>query len=396
MQQTPNANRLQIGLFGARNSGKSSLLNAIVRENTSTVSNIPGTTTDPVKRAMEVPNLGATLFVDTAGFDDEGELGKLRVEKTIEAAKSVDIALVFFNGADLEETLHFLPYLKNAKKIAVINKIDELVDKGESLYQEVVKETKLPAVKVSAKTKEGIDDLLGELLRAIPEDYDSISITSDLVREGELVMLVMPEDSGAPKGRLILPQVQTIRELLDKGAIIVCSTVEKIDETLQKLVNPPKLIITDSQAFKKVYELKPKNSLLTSFSILFGNYKGDIKYFIKSAKKMLELKGEVKILIAEACAHKPLEEDIGRIKIPRLLRKKLGDNVKIDFTSGRDFPQNLTNYDLIIHCGACMFNRRYVLQRIEAAKAQNIPMTNYGAAIAALIGILDKVVYPDM
>ena len=395
MQNTPNANRLQIGLFGARNSGKSSLLNAIVNENIATVSEIPGTTTDPVRKAMELPSLGAVLFVDTAGLDDVEELGKLRVEKTIEAAKSVDIALIFFNGENFDKTLKFLPHLKNAKKIAIINKIDELTDKGEALCKKVAEKTKLSAVKVSAKTREGIELLFSELLRVLPEDYESVSITGDLAGEGDVVMLVMPQDTGAPKGRLILPQVQTLRELLDKRAIIVCTVVEKMEETLNKLTNPPKLIITDSQAFKKVYELKPKDSLLTSFSILFGNYKGDIKYFFDSAQKMLKLKDDAKILIAEACAHRPLEEDIGQVKIPRLLRKKLGENVRIEFTSGREFPTDLTAYDLIIHCGACMFNRRYVLQRIAAAKEQNIPMTNYGVAIAALTGILDKVVYPN-
>ena len=394
MQQTPNANRLQIGLFGARNSGKSSLLNAIVNENIATVSEIPGTTTDPVRKAMEAPNLGAVLFVDTAGLDDEDELGKLRVEKTIEAAKSVDIALIFFNGANFDKTLNFLPHLKNAKKIAVINKIDEMKDKGEELCKKVADKTKLPTVKVSAKTREGIDLLFSELLRVLPEDYESASITGNLVDEGDVVMLVMPQDTGAPKGRLILPQVQTIRELLDKRAIVVCTVVEKMQDALKKLVKPPELIITDSQAFKRVYELKPKDTPLTSFSILFGNYKGDISYFIESAKKMLELKENAKILIAEACAHRPLEEDIGQVKIPRLLRKKLGENIQINFTSGRDFPTDLTNYDLIIHCGACMFNRRYVLQRVAAAKKQNTPMTNYGVAIAALTGILGNVVYP--
>lgn len=394
MQSTPNANRLQIGFFGARNTGKSSLLNAIANENAAAVSDIAGTTTDPVRKAMELPNIGATLFVDTAGLDDEGELGELRVQKTVEAARSVDIALLFFDEEHFEETLDFVPKLKNAKTIAVINKIDELKDGGNAVYEKIKSETKLPVVRVSAKTKAGIEELFGEILRIMPEDFESQSITGNLTKAMDVVMLVMPQDTGAPKGRLILPQVQTIRELLDKGAIVVCTVVEKMQEALKNLTEPPKLIITDSQVFKKVYELKPKETPLTSFSVLFGNYKGDIKFFAESAKKMLEPKGASKILIAEACAHRPLEEDIGRVKIPRLLKKKLGENIKIDFVSGRDFPEDLTGYDLIIHCGACMFNRRYVLNRIEAAKANNVPMTNYGVAIAALTGILDKVVYP--
>lgn len=395
MQTTPNANRLQIGLFGARNSGKSSLLNAIVNENTATVSDIPGTTTDPVKKAMEVPKLGAVLFIDTAGLDDEGDLGALRVEKTVEAAKNVDIALVFFTENSFDDVLNFLPKLKNAKIIPIISKIDQQDNKTDALCKKILDTTKKQAVKVSAKTKEGIDALLNEMLRALPEDFESASITGDLVGEGDLIMLVMPQDNGAPKGRLILPQVQTIRELLDKGAIPICATVEKMPEALKKLSQPPKLIITDSQAFQKVNELKPKETPLTSFSILFGNYKGEIKFFIDSAKKIRELKPNAKILIAEACTHRPLEEDIGQVKIPKLLRKILGENIAIDFTSGRDFPKDLTKYDLIIHCGACMFNRRYVLERISAAKAANVPMTNYGVAIASALGILNNVVYPN-
>lgn len=395
MQQTPNSNRLQIGLFGARNLGKSSLLNAIVNENTATVSEIPGTTTDPVKRAMEVPSLGAVLFVDTAGFDDKGELGRLRVEKTIEAAKSVDIALILFDENNFEKTADFLSNLKSAKKIAVINKIDELADGGAALKRKTEEKTKLPVVAVSAKTREGIDNLLKELLIALPEDYESVSITGNLANRNDVVMLVMPQDKAAPKGRLILPQVQTIRELLDKGAIIVSSTIENMKQALNELSRPPKLIITDSQAFKKVFELKPKNSLLTSFSVLFANYKGDIAFFAESAKKIPHLKKNAKILIAEACAHRPINEDIGQVKIPRLLKKKLGEDIVIDFVSGRDFPNNITNYDMIIHCGACMFNRRYTLSRVDTAKKFNVPMTNYGIAIAELIGILDDVAYPS-
>ena len=394
MQSTPHANRLQIGLFGARNTGKSSLLNAIAREHIATVSNIPGTTTDPVKKAMELPNLGAVLFFDTAGFDDEGTLGALRVEKTAETAKSIDISLVFFDENSFENTVDFLPKLKNSKKIAVINKIDERKDGGKTLAAKVIENTGLNPIFVSARTKAGIDKLLEEMLRLMPEDFERTSITGNLVKENDTVLLVMPQDKAAPKGRLILPQVQTIRDILDKGAVSMCVTAERLEEALKILKNPPNLIITDSQVFKKAAELKPKETPLTSFSILFGNYKGDIEYFVESAKKMLELKKDARILIAEACAHRPLEEDIGQVKVPKLLRKKLGEEIKIEFVSGRDFPDDLKGYDLIIHCGACMFNRRYVLSRVQAARAANIPMTNYGVAIAALIGILDKVTIP--
>jgi [FeFe] hydrogenase H-cluster maturation GTPase HydF len=246
---------------------------------------------------------------------------------------------------------------------------------------------------VSAKTGEGIQKIRERLIRSLPEDYEKPDIVGHLVQPKDLVLLVMPQDIQAPKGRLILPQVQTIRDLLDHKALVVSCTTDCLDATLSALAYPPKLIITDSQVFKTVYEKKPKESLLTSFSVLFAEYKGDIEAFVSGAKAIDNLTEESHVLIAEACTHAPLTEDIGREKIPRLLRQKVGNGLTIDMVSGTDFPNDLSKYDLIIHCGACMFNRKYVLSRVEHAREQKVPITNYGVAIAKLMGILDKITY---
>ena len=396
LQDTPSANRLHIGFFGKRNSGKSSLLNAFAGQEIAIVSKQPGTTTDPVKKAMEISGLGACVLIDTAGFDDEGTLGESRVEKTLQTAKQVDIALLFCNTEDLSEELEWKKFLCKAgtKVILVVNKADRLSAEKIKSLSETIKSLfgELP-VFVSAKERIGLEELKERLLRALPEDYAQRSITGNLVSEGDSVLLVMPQDIQAPKGRLILPQVQTIRELLDKGCILTCTTADRFSEALAALIHPPKLIITDSQVFSKVYENKPKESLLTSFSVLFAAQKGDIDYYVKSAERITQLNSSSKVLIAECCTHAPMEEDIGRVKLPRMLRQKYGLDMQIDIVSGTDFPEDLSGYDLIIQCGGCMFNRKYVMARIERAKQQNIPMTNYGIAIAHLTGILDKVVY---
>ena len=396
LTDTPRANRLHIGLLGRRNSGKSSLLNALTGQSVSTVSDVAGTTTDPVYKAMEFHGIGPVVFVDTAGFDDVGELGKLRVGKTQDAAKAVDIALVLFDDGDMAEELSWMERLRQAKTavIPVISRTDERDDGGKALAKSVQKATGTLPVLVSAKERIGLDDLRGELIRQLPEDYESASITGNLCSGGNLVLLVMPQDIQAPKGRLILPQVQTIRELLDKKCMVMSCTTDMLEETLAALGRPPHLIITDSQAFRAVHEKKPKESVLTSFSVLFAHYKGDIHYFMESAEKLLALPKDAHILIAEACTHRPLTEDIGRVKLPRLLKKRLGDGLQIEFVSGRDFPEDLSGYDMVIHCGSCMFNRRYVLNRVEQCRRQGMPMTNYGVAIAGLLGILDDVAYP--
>lgn len=400
---TPNANRLHIALFGKRNSGKSSLINALTGQDTALVSDTPGTTTDPVQKAMEIHGIGPCLFIDTPGFDDEGELGNRRIERTWKAVEKTDIALLLCAGGgsaeetgepDFTEELHWLEQLKakNIPTILLINKAD--IRKNTASFAIRIKETfGSQPIPVSAKEKTGIELIRQAILEKLPEDFDQQSITGSLVTEGDLVLLVMPQDIQAPKGRLILPQVQTIRELLDKKCLIMSCTTDKLRETLQALSRPPKLIITDSQVFKTVYEQKPEESRLTSFSVLFAGYKGDIRYYVKSASAIGSLTESSRVLIAEACTHAPLSEDIGRVKLPHLLRKRIGEKLSIDIVAGTDFPQDLTPYSLVIHCGACMFNRKYVLSRIERARLQNVPMTNYGVAIAFLNGILNQIEY---
>ena len=396
LNDTPRANRLHIGLYGRRNSGKSTLVNALTGQQVATVSAVPGTTTDPVYKAMELHGIGPVVFIDTAGFDDVGDLGKLRVEKTELAAKETDIALVLFNNADISKELDWVKKFQAVKTpvIAVISQIDKLSDKGKALQARIKAETGKQAIMVSAAAGDGIEALRAEMIRQLPEDYEQESITGSLCQAGDVVLLVMPQDIQAPKGRLILPQVQTLRELLDKKCLVMSCTTDCLENTLAALTKPPKLIITDSQAFNAVHALKPAASLLTSFSVLFAGFKGDINYFVESAKKLKSLPPKAHILIAEACTHRPLSEDIGRVKLPRLLRKSLGKDLQIDITAGRDFPKNLSGIDFVIHCGACMFNRKYVLSRVAECQAQNIPMSNYGVTIAALLGILADVELP--
>lgn len=394
MQETPRANRLHIGLFGKRNSGKSSLINALTNQEVALVSDIAGTTTDPVYKAMEIHGIGPCVFIDTAGLDDEGELGALRIQQTMRAMDRTDIALLVCTGDDIEKELEWSRLLKekNIPVIWILNKADLLTDVT-STIRSIEKKCGQVPLGVSACTKQGMEDIRRSLIAKLPDETMSRGIVGKLVEEGDTVMLVMPQDIQAPKGRLILPQVQTIRELLDRKCLVMSCTTDQIDRMLQVLVHPPKLIITDSQVFKTVYEKKPSASRLTSFSVLFAQYKGDIDYFIEGANAIGRLTENSRVLIAEACTHAPLTEDIGRVKIPNMLRKKFGSGLLIEHVSGTDFPEDLSKYDLIIHCGACMFNRKYVLSRVEQARKQNIPMTNYGVTIAYLAGILDKIDY---
>ena len=391
LNQTPSANRLHIALFGRRNSGKSSLINALTGQDTALVSDIPGTTTDPVSKAMELHGIGPCVIIDTPGFDDEGTLGEMRIERTLKAIERTDIALLLCEETNLQEEAAWMQQLK-AKNIPVIliqNKADIRKNISSLIEQELGQKPLL----VSAKEKQGMEDIRLAILEKLPQDFEQPSITGNLVGENDLVLLVMPQDIQAPKGRLILPQVQTMRELLDKKCLIMSCTTDKLPQTLQALARPPKLIITDSQVFKTVYEQKPAESLLTSFSVLMAGYKGDIRQFVEGASVIDSLTENSRVLIAEACAHAPMTEDIGRVKIPRLLRKKIGEGLQIDMVSGSDFPKDLSRYDLIIHCGACMFNRKHVMNRLEKASVQQVPMTNYGITLAHLMGILDKIVY---
>lgn len=388
---TPNSNRLHIALFGRRNSGKSSLINALTGQDAALVSDTPGTTTDPVLKAMEIQGVGPCLFIDTPGYDDEGELGEMRMTRTLKAAEKTDIAILFCHP-DMDKELQWIQRLKekNIPVILLLNKADILEDAA-SIASAIENKTGESPLIISANTRQGMEDIRRAIIRRLPEDFDAQSITGKLVSAGDLVLLVMPQDIQAPKGRLILPQAQTLRELLDKKCIAMSCTTDQMEVTLQALSRPPKLIITDSQVFKTVYERKPAESKLTSFSVLFAAYKGDIGYYTASAATIGTLKETSRVLIAEACTHAPLSEDIGRVKLPRMLRQKIGEELQIDIVSGNDFPANLEKYDLIIQCGACMFNRKYVLSRIAQAKEQKVPMTNYGIAIAWLSGILDKI-----
>ena len=394
MNSTPNANRLHIAIFGRCNSGKSSLINALTGQDTALVSAVPGTTTDLVNKAMEIHGIGPCVFIDTPGFDDEGELGEMRIARTLQAIEHTDIALLLCEDGDLEEEQQWIQQLnsRHIPVILILNKSDRR-ECAADVAARIEKVCGKTPITVSAKEHTGIEAVYQAILRKLPADFGQQTITGNLVQEGDLVLLVMPQDIQAPKGRLILPQVQTMRELLDKKCLVMSCTTDQLANTLEALSRAPQLIITDSQVFHEVYRLKPESSLLTSFSVLMAGYKGDIHYYIESAAAIGSLTPQSWILIAEACTHAPLSEDIGRVKLPRLLRKKVGESLHIDIVSGTDFPTDLSSYELIIHCGGCMFNRKYVLSRIDRARCQHIPMTNYGVAIACLNGILDKIVY---
>lgn len=394
LNNTPSANRLHVALFGRRNSGKSSLINALTGQDTALVSDIPGTTTDTVSKAMEIQGIGPCLFIDTPGFDDEGELGEMRIIRTLKAIERTDIALLLCEDEAHEEEKKWMKQLeeKNIPVILLLNKADIRKDIASTLLR-IEKDCGQKPLVISAKERTGIKKIHQAILEKLPADFGQQTITGNLVKEGDLVLLVMPQDIQAPKGRLILPQVQTMRELLDKKCLVMSCTTDQIASTLQALSRPPKLIITDSQVFHTVYERKPADSLLTSFSVLMAGYKGDIHYYIEGASAIDCLTPQSRVLIAEACTHAPATEDIGRVKLPRMLRKKIGEELQIDIVAGTGFPEDLTPYHLIIHCGACMFNRKYVLNRIDNARKQQIPMTNYGVAIAHLNGILDKIAY---
>ena len=392
LNETASANRLHIGFFGRRNSGKSSLINAFTGQQVSIVSDVAGTTTDPVTKAMEVRGIGACTLIDTAGFDDVEELGLQRVEKTQKAAEKADIAVMVTTGTDTSFEKKWTEHFKEKRTpvLGVLNKAETLQNPVE-MAQQLEKELGIKVITVSAARGEGIERLRDELLHLVPEDFGIRSITRDLCKEDDVVLLVMPQDIQAPKGRLIMPQVQTIRELLDKKCTVISTTADKIDNALGALKEPPSLIITDSQVFGLVYQKKPDSSRLTSFSVLFAALKGDIDYYLEGASAIESLTEKSRVLIAECCTHAPTTEDIGRVKIPALLRKRIGQGLTVEFSNGTDFPTDLTPYDLIIQCGACMFNRKYVMSRVERAMTAKVPMTNYGVAIAYLNDILDKI-----
>lgn len=480
LNDTPRAGRLHIGIYGRRNAGKSSLINALTGQDIALVSDAPGTTTDPIYKSMELHPVGPVVFIDTAGFDDEGTLGRLRVERTAGVVDKTDVGIIVIDNEALEKAAASSAAApadavlaeeklwaeklaeKNVPLIFVLNKCDEMQAPGESgaltescglqpagshgshsaeaagtsANVDAVVTTvsgqptalaadtaasvsadpqgdgsaatataaaaiaelagKWPVIKVSALHKTGIEELRQAIEQSVPEDFLREKILGDMVEEGGLVLLVMPQDIQAPKGRLILPQVQTLRELLDRKCTAVATTADGFERALSALNRVPDLIITDSQCFGQVYEKKPAESALTSFSVLFAAYKGDIDKFVSGASLLNDMTENSRVLIAEACTHVPLSEDIGREKIPNLLRKKFGKGIEVVNVCGNDFPsvEELKGFDLVIHCGACMFNRKHVMSRIAAAEAAGVPITNYGVVLAKLTGILDKIELP--
>jgi [FeFe] hydrogenase H-cluster maturation GTPase HydF len=394
LNSTPRSVRLHIGIFGTRNSGKSSLLNALSGHSTAVVSPIAGTTTDPVYKAIELSGLGPCVLIDTAGFDDEGALGNLRILKTEDAFKKTDVAVLLFpqDQKDFIKEFEWAKKIQDAKKplLIIVSKSD-LVDDTSFIVKGIKDKLKLDALVASNEDKNIQHRVREAIIRLQPEKDGKKSIVEGLVKKGDVVMLVMPQQINAPQGRLILPQVQTTRDLLDHQCIIISVTTDKMEEGLRSLRNPPSLIITDSQVFPYVYERKSESSRLTSFSVLLAGVKGDVEEFARGAAMIERLTINSKVLIAEACSHAPLEEDIGRVQIPRLLRDKIGESLQIDMVSGTDFPDDLSSYDLVIHCAGCMFNRSYMMSRLKEAKSQNIPMTNYGITLAQLSGILEKI-----
>lgn len=401
MLQTPSSHRVHIAFFGRCNSGKSSLINALTGQEVAIVSEMAGTTTDSVLKPIELPGVGATILIDTPGLDDNTPLGNQRKAQSLKALDKTDIAVVLFHDEDtsVEEALIAQLSARKTPIIGVISKCDTMQNRA-SLAAKVNDIIGSEPIALSTTTREGIEQLLTRL--ASLSQQETRLITEGLCSAGDLVVLVMPQDSQAPKGRLIKPQVEVLRELLDRGCNTLCCSPEGLKASLNALNTPPQLIITDSQVFASVNEIveeyrqqmeRHQYPLLTSFSILFARYKGDINTFIEGGKKLLSLTPSSRILIAEACSHIPQNEDIGRVKLPRMLRRRIGDSLTIDIVGGNDFPTDLSQYDLVIHCGACMFNRRLVMSRVAQAQAQNIAITNYGIAIATLTGIIDKVVY---
>ncbi len=389
--------RTHIGIFGPRNAGKSSLVNMLTSQEVSIVSPVAGTTTDPVNKPIEINGLGACVFIDTAGYDDYGTLGEMRVTKTKEVLKRCDIAIflipdtIFDDKEKLQDAVKWFTLIKErSKTLLVVNHFTTAKEKTQNA-KKIFGASEY--IEINVAQKQGREEILKAIGFVQSQYQQDLSIVTHLVQPTDTVVLCMPQDIQAPKGRLILPQVQTIRELIDYGCTTICTTTAKLSQTLDSLKNAPALIVTDSQDFKTVYELKPQESRLTSFSVLFARWKGDIDEFIRGAEALSSLNANSRILIAEACSHAPLAEDIGREKIPALIHKKIDSNIKFDVVSGNDWNIDLSQYDLIIHCGACMFSRSQMLNRIKNAKLHKTKITNYGITIAYLNGIIDKIIW---
>ncbi len=394
--RAPKTFRLHIGIFGRRNAGKSSILNALTHQEVSIVSDVAGTTTDPVEKPMELLPLGPVLFIDTAGIDDVGDLGEKRIAKTLSVFDRTDLGVIISNYSEwgnYEEKLIAELQKREIPLVVVFNKSDRF--KENERIDSRLKDSNINFVRTSATEGKGILGLRGLLLKSAPADYiNRPAILSDLVGPGEAAVFVIPIDKEAPKGRLILPQVQSIRDLLDNDSFCVVTKEREMREALSRFNKPPKLVVTDSQAFLKVAADTPPDIPLTSFSILFARFQGDLTEMVRGAMAIDKLKSGDKILIAEACSHHPIGEDIGTVKIPRWLTQYVGGKLQIDNVRGHDFPKTIREYKIIIHCGACMWNRREMLSRIMKARQAKVPITNYGLTIAYSLGIFERALQP--
>ncbi|MGG2466656.1 [FeFe] hydrogenase H-cluster maturation GTPase HydF [Paraclostridium bifermentans] len=389
MNITPNANRKHIGIYGNTNSGKSSLMNKILGQEVSLVSSVEGTTTDPVQKAMELIPFGPILLIDTAGLEDKSELGSVRIKKSYEYLKRLDFAIYVVDGKHIDFDTYKVWKKEstkyNVKHIVVVNKIDLLTEEEISIIKNLFNDV----IFTSVKNNEGIESLKEELIKNLEQEEEDKPIVGDLLPYGSKVVLVVPIDSEAPKGRIILPQVQVIRDCLDHGIKTYVVRDTELNDAINEL-HDIDLVITDSQAFKEVESIIPKEMNLTSFSILFARQKGELSEFLEGTKKLDTLKPNDKVLICESCTHNVSHEDIGRVKIPRMLKKIAGGDINIEYKVGYDFDESIEEYDLIIHCGACMVNRKSVVNKINTCKEKNIPITNYGMVIAYFTGILDR------
>lgn len=397
MNETPRSDRVHISIFGRRNVGKSSLINALTGQEIAVVSPVKGTTTDPVYKSMELLPLGPVVLIDTPGLDDEGELGELRIKKTMEVFNKTDIAVVVFEKLSplSQYDTEVVQQLKEAKipTVGVLNKVDENGADG-NILDACRESLGISIHPVSAKTGEGIKELRESIAKAVPSDEEKFSLVGDLVSPGDFVVLVVPIDKAAPKGRLILPQQQTIRDILESDAMAVVTKEYELKETLNSLGKKPKLVITDSQVFLKVAADTPKDIPMTSFSILFARSKGNLMEMVRGARTVEKLKDGDRILIAEACTHHQQADDIGKVKIPRWLRQLTGKQLVFEYVHGMQFPDDLDSYALVVHCGGCMLNKKAMCYRVDQAVQAGVPIVNYGVLIAYVQGILERAIGP--
>jgi [FeFe] hydrogenase H-cluster maturation GTPase HydF len=405
MNDPPRSIRLHIAILGRRNAGKSSIINAITKQDISVVSPVKGTTTDPVYKSMELLPLGPVVLIDTAGMDDEGELGELRTKKTLEVLNKTDVALIIIDAACgvtlFDQQIVEIVRDKAIPTLVILNKIDLLTSMKSShtedlttLVKKVEEELGFKVIPVSAVEQLGISELKKALIAAVPNEDDKFRIVGDLISPGDLVVLVVPIDKAAPKGRLILPQQQTIRDILESDASAIVTKEYELKETLESMSKKPRLVITDSQVFLKVAADTPKDIPLTSFSILFARNKGDLEEMVRGARAIDRLQDGDRVLIAESCTHHQQPDDIGKVKIPRWIRQATGKQIQFDFANGMKFPENVKDYSLIVHCGGCMITRRQMLWRVEQAVEAGVPIVNYGIAIAYVQGILERAISP--